>query len=110
PPAIVDAGGRVRARLAPTGPALGLLPELDFAVATERLNAGETLFAYTDGVVDARDVQDEPFGEERLMALLHSDGTAAAGLLARVDAALTAHISTAEQFDDVAMLATRRTT
>jgi sigma-B regulation protein RsbU (phosphoserine phosphatase) len=109
PPAIVDAGGRVRVRLAPSGPALGLMPELDFAVATERLAAGETLFAYTDGVVDARDLQDEPFGEERLMALLESDATAAASLLARIDAALSAHIGTAAQFDDVAMLATRRT-
>ena len=74
------------------------------------LVAGETLFAYTDGVVDARDIQDEPFGEERLMALLASEGTAAAGLLDRIDAALSAHITTADQFDDVAMLATRRCT
>src|SRR6185436_15575783 len=54
PPAIIGAGG-VRARLAPTGPALGLMPGLAFGVSTERLAAGETLFAYTDGVVDARD-------------------------------------------------------
>jgi serine phosphatase RsbU (regulator of sigma subunit) len=109
PPAIVDAAGRVRARLAPTGPALGLMPDLEFAVASERLAAGETLFAYTDGVVDARDPQDEAFGEDRLMALLQLDGTSAAGLLARIDQALSAHIGTAEQFDDVAMLATRST-
>jgi sigma-B regulation protein RsbU (phosphoserine phosphatase) len=108
-PAIVDAAGRVRARLAPTGPALGLMPELDFAVASERLARGDTLFAYTDGVVDARDPQDQHFGEERLMALLHSDATAAASLLAGIDAALSAHIGAAEQFDDVAMLAARRT-
>jgi serine phosphatase RsbU (regulator of sigma subunit) len=109
PPAIVDAAGRVRARLAPTGPALGLMPDLEFAVASERLAAGETLFAYTDGVVDARDPQDEAFGEDRLMALLQLDGTSAAGLLERIDQALSAHIGTAEQFDDVAMLATRST-
>jgi len=108
PPVIVDAGGRVRARLAPTGPALGLLPELEFGVASDRLNAGETLFAYTDGVVDARDPQDEPFGEDRLMALLQTDAAPAARLLERIDAALSAYIGTADQFDDVAMLATRR--
>jgi phosphoserine phosphatase RsbU/P len=108
PPAIVDAGGRVRSRLAPTGPALGLLPELEFGVASERLHAGETLFAYTDGVVDARDPQDEPFGEDRLMALLQTDAAPAARLLERIDTALSAYIGTAAQFDDVAMLATRR--
>jgi hypothetical protein len=42
------------------------------------------------------------------MALLESDGTPTAGLLARIDAALDAYIDTAEQFDDVAMLALRR--
>jgi serine phosphatase RsbU (regulator of sigma subunit) len=108
PPAIIGAGGAIRARLGPTGPALGLMPDLEFGVASEQLAAGETLFAYTDGVVDARDIQDEPFGEERLMALLASERTAAAGLLDRIDAALSAHITTADQFDDVAMLATRR--
>jgi sigma-B regulation protein RsbU (phosphoserine phosphatase) len=107
PPAIIGSGG-VRARLQPTGPALGLMPDLPFAVQSERLAAGETLFAYTDGVVDARDPADGPFGEERLMALLHSDATAAERLLERIDAALSAHITTVPQFDDVAMLATRR--
>jgi len=109
PPAVIDASGSLRARLEPTGPALGLMPELSFGVASERLAVGETLFAYTDGVVDARDPADGPFGEERLMALLHSEGTDAASLLGRIDAALSAHIATAAQFDDVAMLATRRT-
>ena len=109
-PAVVTASGRVRARLAPTGPALGLMPDLEFAVATERLALGETLFVYTDGVVDARDPQDEPFGEDRLMALLQTDGAPASALLDRIDAALSAHITTAAQFDDVAMLATRRST
>jgi sigma-B regulation protein RsbU (phosphoserine phosphatase) len=85
------------------------MPDLDFAVASERLAVGDTLFAYTDGVVDARDPQDEAFGEDRLMALLQLDGTSAAGLLERIDQALSAHIGTAEQFDDVAMLATRST-
>jgi phosphoserine phosphatase RsbU/P len=108
PPVIIDAHGAPRTRLNPSGPALGLMPDLPFGVTSERLASGETLFAYTDGVVDARDPADGPFGEERLMALLHSEPTAAASLLERIDAALTAHITTAAQFDDVAMLATRR--
>jgi hypothetical protein len=42
------------------------------------------------------------------MALLQTDGARAADLLARIDAALSAYIGAAEQFDDVAMLAARR--
>ena len=109
PPAIIGSEG-VRARLQPTGPALGLMPGLPFAVQSERLASGETLFAYTDGVVDARDPADGPFGEDRLMDLLHPDAPSAERLLEQIDAALSAHITTAPQFDDVAMLATRRTT
>ena len=108
PPAIVNSSGQVRARLAPTGPALGLMPELVFGVASECLAPGDTLFAYTDGVVDARDPQDEPFGEDRLMALLQMNRVAAPLLLERIDTALSAHIAAAAQFDDVAMLAARR--
>ena len=106
-PVVLDAGSRVRARLAPTGPALGLMPGLSFAAATETLSPGETLFAFTDGVVDARTVGEDAYGEERLMAMLEQGGDASA-LLARVDAALDAHTAGAPAFDDVAMLAARR--
>ena len=108
PPAVLGADGVLRARLAPTGPALGLMPDLEFGMCSERLAPGETLFAFTDGVTDARDPRDEAFGEERLMALLQTEGMPAAALLDRVDAALSDYIATASQFDDVAMLATRR--
>jgi len=108
PPAVLGAGGVLRARLEPTGPALGLMPDLEFGVCSERLAPGETLFAFTDGVTDARDPRDEAFGEERLMALLQTEGVSAATLLERVDEALSAYIASAAQFDDVAMIATRR--
>jgi phosphoserine phosphatase RsbU/P len=83
------------------------MPGLSFAAATETLAAGETLFAFTDGVVDARDAGEDAYGEERLMAMLEQGGDASA-LLARVDAALDAHAAGAPPFDDVAMLAARR--
>ena len=85
-----------------------LLPDLEFTVCSERLASGETLFAFTDGVTDARDPADEAFGEERLMALLQTEGMSAAALLERVDTALSDYMASAAQFDDVAMLATRR--
>ncbi|MEO6528029.1 MAG: SpoIIE family protein phosphatase [Gemmatimonadaceae bacterium] len=108
-PVLVGADGRVRGRLAPTGPAVGLMPDLEFRVATESLSIGETLFAFTDGVNDARDPADVALGEDRLLALLEGDAGSGPALLARVDAALSAHITDAAQFDDVAMLAVRRT-
>ncbi|MEO8561501.1 MAG: SpoIIE family protein phosphatase [bacterium] len=108
PPVLLAADGRVRGRLAPTGPAVGLMPDLEFNVGRAQLASGETLFAFTDGVVDARDPHDASFGESRLLALLSERAAPAHELLARVDAALSGHIGDGAQFDDVAMLAARR--
>jgi phosphoserine phosphatase RsbU/P len=108
PPVLLSADGRVRGRLSPTGPAVGLMPDLGFGVGRECLAPGETLFAFTDGVGDARDPHDASFGEDRLLALLAESAAPAADLLVRVDAALSAHIGGSAQFDDVAMLAARR--
>jgi sigma-B regulation protein RsbU (phosphoserine phosphatase) len=107
-PAVLAADGALRTRLAPTGPAVGLMPDLTFAVARECIGRGETLFAYTDGVVDARNPGGESYGEERLIEALSARSATAQDLLGRVDGALGAFIADAEQFDDVAMLAVRR--
>ena len=53
-PVVLAADGQVRACLDATGPAVGLMPGLAFRVAEGRLDAGEQLLAFTDGVVDAR--------------------------------------------------------
>jgi phosphoserine phosphatase RsbU/P len=107
-PVVLGADGGVRTRLAPTGPAVGLMPDLTFGVGRECIGRGETLLAYTDGVVDARNSAEESYGEERLMALLTDNAATAEALLDRVDAALGVHVADAAQFDDVAMLAARR--
>jgi phosphoserine phosphatase RsbU/P len=107
-PVVLAADGGVRTRLAPTGPAVGLMPDLAFGVGRECIGRGETLLAYTDGVVDARNPAEESYGEERLMALLADTAATAEALLERVDAALGVHVTDAAQFDDVAMLAARR--
>ena len=107
-PSLLAADGAVRARLAPTGPAVGLMAELPFGVARECIGRGEMLVAYTDGVVDARNPAEESYGEDRLMAVLADGGATAQGLIERVDSALGSFIADAAQFDDIAMFAARR--
>jgi serine phosphatase RsbU (regulator of sigma subunit) len=51
------------------GTALGLLPAIDVHEVTVDLASGDVLLAYTDGVTEARD-GDEQFGEERLATVL----------------------------------------
>ncbi len=99
----------VRARLAPTGPAVGMLPEMAFRAGRQLLEYGETLLVYTDGITDSRNAQALPFSEERLLALLPPADEPAARTLERVQTAVLQHAVAAVQFDDMTMLAVHRT-
>lgn len=110
PPFVLGPGG-IRARLAPTGPAVGLLPGLEFGVGRARLAAGETLVAFTDGVTDARNEEGDTFSEDRLEALvagLAGLGLTADELLGRIEEAVAEHAGAGAAFDDVTILATHR--
>ena len=94
----------IRARLAPTGPAVGMMADASFEVAQDGLLPGEGLLAFTDGVTDARSASGR-YGEERLVRLFSRPVSSAAGLLDAVEADLENHVGGAEQADDITMLA-----
>lgn len=108
PPAIIDPQGVIKKRLPPTGPAVGMLSGSTFTIAQAKLEPGDTLMAFTDGVTDARNPQGKLFHESSLLPLLQQPAESATALLDRVDSALSKHIADAVQFDDITMLAARR--
>ena len=57
-------------RLVPTCTVLGLFQEWDCSIGESRLNAGDTLVLYTDGVTEAFNDQEQEFGERRLVESL----------------------------------------
>jgi serine phosphatase RsbU (regulator of sigma subunit) len=105
---IVLTDSSVVARLAPTGPALGMMPRMTFEVRESRLEPGQTLLAFTDGVTDARDVSGALYSEKRLLELVGEGAPTAAALLERIEQAVSAHAAGAERSDDITMLAVRR--
>ncbi len=107
-PPIISGNAGVGARLDPTGPAVGMLAELQFRVERQSIEPGETLIIYTDGVTDARNRAASPFTEERLLALLSPAGASAAVTISRMEAAVFQHIDGATQFDDITALAVHR--
>jgi hypothetical protein len=60
-------------RLSDGGPVLGLLPRARFEQGVERLEQGDLLVLYSDGVIEAANAAGEEFGEHRLIAAVESD-------------------------------------
>jgi serine phosphatase RsbU (regulator of sigma subunit) len=100
--------GGAKSRLDPTGPAVGMMPDMPFEVRETRLEAGEGLLAFTDGVTDARGASGL-YGEGRLVALLGQPVASAAALLDAIEAGVLAHAAGSEQADDITLLAVLKT-
>jgi serine phosphatase RsbU (regulator of sigma subunit) len=109
-PALVVTPEGVIRELRPTGPALGLMPDQVFEAREGQLERHHCLFAFTDGLVEARNSAGEAFGAERLEAALQANTTVPAKLVRGVIEAVRAFSGTAEPHDDLTLLAATRTT
>jgi serine phosphatase RsbU (regulator of sigma subunit) len=90
----------VRALALPSFP-LGLSERLDFAVETFQFAAGDRLVFVTDGFIEASDEGGEPFGFERLEAVLCAEASSdAARLRDAIAAAVEAYTGDRPQEDD----------
>jgi serine phosphatase RsbU (regulator of sigma subunit) len=94
PAALVVRGGRVvKALDSCINPPLGLQPDSP-DVGEERLERGDRLVLYTDGVIEARDANGEFFGITRLVDLISREAAAgrpAAETLRRLNLAILGH-------------------
>lgn len=109
-PTILGSRG-VKARLEKTGWAIGFEPDVVFEIAKTKLEPGDILLMHTDGVTDARSISDQhtsKFQEQRFLSLLQGENASAKALVDRIVGEVRAHIGTAEQYDDITLLAVRR--
>ena len=107
PPFILRADGE-QELLKTTGPAVGMFQEATFQFQQARLMPGDTLFAYTDGVTDAKDIGNQFFSMHHLSEVLSKPVPSATGAVNRVRDRLLSHIGAAAQFDDITMICVRR--
>jgi sigma-B regulation protein RsbU (phosphoserine phosphatase) len=98
----------VRARLNPSGPAVGLMPGTIYARVTINLAPGDVLMGYTDGLTEARSPEGERFTRNRLLSLLTSTPYSAGDLLEKVKTSLFTFIGNAPRDDDVTLIAVQR--
>ena len=102
--------GKSILRLSDGGPVLGLLPRARFEQGAERLEQGDLLVLYSDGVIEAANAAGEEFGEHRLIAAVESDVSATPSEIRdRILRAVRAFTGTDVLADDQTLLAIRCT-
>jgi len=104
PPYVISGSG-VKAVEMTGGMVLGVFDDISYKFKTFRLNPGERLFLYTDGVTEANDINTDLFGEQRLEDFLAQH--VASSLPEIVKSAfneVNTFASGVPQFDDVTML------
>jgi len=107
PPLAIHQDGRVD-HLTPGGRPPGLLPGGGYQEGTVKLEGGDSLFLYTDGLVEAEDGEGQEFGVARLEKLLVSERTQEVkALLETVQSALQEHQVGDEAADDATLVVLR---
>ncbi|HEX8369903.1 MAG TPA: SpoIIE family protein phosphatase [Pyrinomonadaceae bacterium] len=108
PPLIAHADGRIE-QLASGGFPLGIMPMAQYDVGQTRLQKGEALVIYSDGVSEANNTKGEEFGVERLEEVVKKHLSAsAAGLRDKVESALSSFTQTAPAGDDITLVIVKR--
>ncbi|NPV57745.1 MAG: SpoIIE family protein phosphatase, partial [Anaerolineae bacterium] len=107
---ILRNGEKRTARLLPKGGiALGANEDAMLTEKSFKIQAGDCLLFYTDGITEALSSSDEAFGEQRLVRLVNrASGDGVKMLLERLDAALAEFRGGAPISDDITLLAIGR--
>jgi serine phosphatase RsbU (regulator of sigma subunit) len=109
PPLIVRAAGGEVERLSGGGMILGFDPDTAFTAHRIGLQPGDLIVAYSDGVTESVDPDDEEFGEERLIeTVMGCRGLPVEEIRSGIDTAVEGFAGEAEPFDDYTLLLVRR--
>ena len=87
-------------------PALAVMDGMTFRQHEAKLEPGDTLFVYTDGVTEAQNADFELFGTDRLLEALNREPDAdVESLITNTTKSINDFVADAPQFDDITMLA-----
>ena len=107
-PFLLRRDGRVQVLDSKPGIALGVMPRFHYPLQQIRMNPGDAIFLYTDGVTEATDSSDELFAIGRLRKTLETvSRESAARVVEETMDAVDEFASRAPQADDIAMMCIR---
>jgi sigma-B regulation protein RsbU (phosphoserine phosphatase) len=108
PPIVVRPDGTFYA-LPGGGPVLGILRNIEYEQYSARLEPGDVLAIYSDGITEAATPEDEEFETDHLAAALHTHRAETAGEMVRgVNAAIADWTKGAPAADDITLIVARR--
>ena len=108
PPFVLRRDGSVEELPSSKKPMLGVF-EIEYDEEAFRLEPGDTLVMYTDGVTEAKDPNNEEFGTRRLTTTLGGlPGKGSQQIIEEVKSAIKEFTNGAEQSDDITMLVVGR--
>ena len=104
-PALIHADGQVELLEEKHGFVVGGMAGMQYKEQQFKLETGDKLFVYTDGVPEATDADETLYGTDRMVEALKKDPTAIPQqVLKIVRADVDEFVGEAEQFDDLTML------
>ncbi len=83
---------------------LGVFPNQSFVLGTARLEPGDRVVLFTDGVTEAGNLDGDEFGEERLVRLLAENHGSGAKEIQKTILAAAAEFSRNNWHDDATLL------
>lgn len=108
PPIIVNAEGKIKQELEPTGPAFGFTTDIMFDIETIEFSPGDVLLTFTDGLTEAKNAADEFYTDERLQIQISKKWSSAFSMVKHLENDVFSHIGYHQQFDDITYVAVRR--
>jgi sigma-B regulation protein RsbU (phosphoserine phosphatase) len=94
----------IKETLGAAGPAIGIMPGVAFETRQSKIEPGDILIGYTDGVTEALSPGQGMYSKERFLAMLEPCPSSAVELIDRIKTDLFDHIDDAPQFDDITMI------
>ena len=105
PPLLVRTRTQTTLLLDESGPIVGILPDAQFSDTVVKLESGDILTLYTDGVTEQENEDEDQFSIDRLKNLILSKETdSAATLVSDVTEAVSTFAGTKEQEDDLTLV------
>jgi sigma-B regulation protein RsbU (phosphoserine phosphatase) len=108
PPFLIDSAKKVT-RLTKGGTVLGFMEDYQFEEDSIKLNAGDMVIIYSDGITEALNKNNEEFGEDRLFAALTENIKSTADtLIEKVFDAVKIFVKDVPQSDDITIVVIKK--